>query len=421
MIPELLIAAGAPTPTSVPVNSVLMFIGLLGIGFIVSHFTLFKPRAAIGGFPLFLLGLEYLFLGILIGPAVLNLLTTNILNSLRPIIVLELGWIGILYGLQFQRDILSKTPLGHFLIMLIVAVVTFGIVLASVWGFFQWIFPEKFKIDLIAALMIASIAVVSSPSSFAILGQIKRVKRTGTTASLFQRVSSLDGIFGLIAFAIIFASFHVYGKGEAKILNGWEWGILSILLGVIMGFLLYLFIRRTRHGDDMVVLLLGFIVFSSGIAAFLHLSPLVISFVSGVVLTNRRLPNRKVLFEMLLKAEKVLYVILLIVAGAMCKFNSIVWILALAGIYLLTRTMGKFLGFAVARTTLNLKMLQPTGGFGLLTQGGLAIAMVVSYALVYRGELTSIILTAVLFSVVVFQLISPALIWLELKRADESN
>jgi len=421
MTVQFALLAGAPAASDVPVESILVFIGLLGIGFVVSRFALFKPRLIIGGVPFFLSGVEYIFLGMLIGPIGFNLLRATILNSLQPIIVLELGWIGIIYGLQFQREILSKTPLGHVLVMLIVSVVTFGIVAGGTFLFLQWLFPQTFQADLTAALMLGSVAVVSSPSSLAILSQFKSIKRTGVTTSLYQRMSSLDGLFGIIPFGFIFAAFHVYGSGESQILNPWEWGLLSILLGVIMGFLLYLFIRKTRHREDMVVLLLGFIIFSSGLAAFLHLSPLVINFVSGIILTNRRLPTRKILFDMFLNAEKVLYVILLIVAGAMCQFHFGFWIGALTAMFVLTRIIGKFWGFALARHALNLKVLRPTAGLGLLTQGGLSIAMAVSYAMVYENNVTAVVLPTVLLAVIVFQLTSPWLLWSELRKAGDAR
>lgn len=58
-------------------------------------------------------GIEFLFLGLLLGPQYLNLIDSKAQDGLAPLAALVLGWIGLLYGFQFEIKKLRRFPLEY--------------------------------------------------------------------------------------------------------------------------------------------------------------------------------------------------------------------------------------------------------------------------------------------------------------------
>ena len=53
-------------------------------------------------------GLFYIFLGLILGSSGLNILNEKVLKALSPIMALGLGWIGFVFGFQFERRYLKR-------------------------------------------------------------------------------------------------------------------------------------------------------------------------------------------------------------------------------------------------------------------------------------------------------------------------
>jgi len=69
----------------------------------------FRSRRASLGIRLFVsAGSHYVLLGFLLGPRGAGLVTEGVTQSLAPFIALGLGWIGLLFGLQFDRQTLRS-------------------------------------------------------------------------------------------------------------------------------------------------------------------------------------------------------------------------------------------------------------------------------------------------------------------------
>ena len=59
-----------------------------------------------------LTGSEFIIAGLLLGSDFLNLIDEQALSALQPFVCVILGWIGFLYGAQFQRAALKSIPHG---------------------------------------------------------------------------------------------------------------------------------------------------------------------------------------------------------------------------------------------------------------------------------------------------------------------
>jgi Kef-type K+ transport system membrane component KefB len=138
----------------------------------------------------------------------------------------------------------------------------------------------------------------------------------------------------------------------------------------------------------------------------------------GVVVAN--LPGSKNrIFNLLARLEKPFYIVFLILAGAIWRPGS-PWALPLAFLYLGLRLIGKVSGgYLAARAAPDDSRPPPTVGLGLISQGGIAIAMVMNYYQLSSAELTDVVVTTVLVAVILNELASPFLARTVLSRAGE--
>jgi hypothetical protein len=94
--------------------------------------------------------------------------------------------------------------------------------------------------------------------------------------------------------------------------------------------------------------------------------------------------------------------------------------LLLAALYLGLRTLGKLGGGRLAvRGAVGDPRLPPGLGWGLLSQGGMAVAMVMNYHQLSSAPVTAAVVTAVLLAVVGNELISPPMAKRVLRAAGE--
>ncbi|NIP83548.1 MAG: hypothetical protein GWM90_31710, partial [Gemmatimonadetes bacterium] len=88
---------------------VLVLLGLLG-----ARFAFDPARAPLGPRLLLTTGAHFLLVGLLLGP-ILGFLTVEVVGQLEPLLALGLGWIGLLFGMQLDRDQLGQFPASYFL------------------------------------------------------------------------------------------------------------------------------------------------------------------------------------------------------------------------------------------------------------------------------------------------------------------
>jgi Kef-type K+ transport system membrane component KefB len=154
---------------------------------------------------------------------------------------------------------------------------------------------------------------------------------------------------------------------------------------------------------------------ASGAAAVLKLSPLLICVLSGIVFANLSTRKEKA-YGLLEKGEHSLYVVFLLLAGMMFDFEwAYVWILVPA--FVLLRGLAKVAGgWFCTRMLGSDPQVSKAIGVGLLYQGGLTLAIVVSLEHAYRVDfehagtrISPYVTTTIVFAVLVNELIAPLL------------
>src|SRR5262249_50276686 len=128
------------------------------------------------------------------------------------------------------------------------------------------------------------------------------------------------------------------------------WVFVSLGLGVAIGVLIFAMVRVPVSNAEFLAVVLGGIAFASGLAGYLQLSPIVICFLAGVLVTNFPNDQRDSIFRILYDLERPVQLLFLIVAGA-------VWVpddwrgWALVPLFVVGRIAGKYAGVVASRAT----------------------------------------------------------------------
>jgi Kef-type K+ transport system membrane component KefB len=361
--------------------------------------------------------LFFLVLGAAIGPSGLELIDPYVLKQMSPIVVIGLGWIGFLYGstLEFRalrkfRNQMFWTALGEALATFVLVGSAF--VVLSKFGWLDW--------DPLAIILLASTAACTAPLQ-RLMGAPE--EEEGASVQLAHFCSRLDDLPGILALGVLFSISPPQVGGSAAF-SVFFWFCLQLVLGAIFGWVTdYLYHSiETSEGEtdagELTLVFFGMLCLSSGFAAYLGLSPLFVGVVSGMFFANNS-EHVETLAGALAEKEHTVFVLFLLVSGCYWPFRGFnAWIPLL--VYLVVRLLGKVLGSLLSRrlfwnnSTGDESMASETFGLALVPQGGLAIAMVVSYLWSFSDTSASWAINIVHISVIVNDLIAPYL----LKKAE---
>ncbi len=389
---------GPAKPKGTGVLNILLLLSLIIAAFLTTHFIVrFAGRKWFLASP----GLPYLVIGVLIGPAVFDIISASNLSKLQPAVMVGIGSIGLLAGLRlnFRRmrmllefeHLRSAGIIGTFT-ALAVGIPACLLLARYVGG--QWVTFDELrsgdlsKLAILApiappVLLIVATALVSGTTP--IQYTVERYRAKGWMSTFAIYVAEFSEVLGILMFSLVFAIANNGATFFGFELDLLYWIIIQIGIGILFGFLFTWFIGGDDAKEKLLVALLGIIVFSSGVAYFLRLSPLLITFVVGLVLANFSGFAERIRVR-LEAVEKPFFIVIFLFAGMQLVPSITWWSLVLIPAYAALRWGGKYLGGEVAfRTSPRGEHIIRGVGSALVSQGGLAVAMVLSYIQVVRS------------------------------------
>ncbi len=351
-------------------------------------------------------GFIYIFLGLSLGPSGLDVLNPSVLTGLTPLISLGLGWVGFLFGFQLETKYLRRFPRKY--ISLSFLQFSFVFILGTL------IFSQILKLfypaeqSLLLYGMAAALGLLVSLNSPTLLNMVSNVMPSrGEYHYLARFLASVSGFWGLAGLALLASFWHYpFFESEALVKGGGVL-LLSILFPVLVGYLFYYLTKKKTSQEQLLVFLLGMVFFVSGAAFYFNMPPLFVSMVMGITYSNLTKIHEK-LYPLLLSAEKPLYIIFLILIGALWEVNADYKVAILVGSMILLRLLTYILPLPLFEAVLRFPVHLPMG-FGLcfLSSGGMGVAFAVSLKLAYPLPLTDIFLSVALLGVMVTEFISP--------------
>ncbi len=379
---------------------------LILIAFLGSRFFLKKKKTFLPLRYFFFSGLVYIFLGLILGAKGLNVLSSEVLDGLNPLISLGLGWIGFLFGFQLEIKYIKKFPQKYIGLSLLQSLFLIILVSLSLFVLLRFLFPSQPAFLLYGmAVALGLFISLNSPALLNYASPLLPVK--GDYYHLARFLVSVNGFWGVSGMAVVSSFWHFPFFESNIIQKGLIVFIACLIFPIFIGYMFHFLTLRKTSGQDLLVYLLGLVFFTSGVASYFNLPALFVCMVLGITYSNLTRVQEKI-YPLLLSTEKPFYIIFLILIGALWDFSFDPQIGILVGFLLALKIIGNTLPLRLFEKILGFSFRLPSlFGFCFLSSGGIAIAFIVSWKLIYRLPLTDIFVSVALITTVVSELLSP--------------
>ncbi|HEU4989104.1 MAG: hypothetical protein KGL93_12535 [Gemmatimonadota bacterium] len=352
-------------------------------------------------------GAEYLLLGVILGPHAAGLLSRETLDSFAPFTSLAIGWIGAQIGARLILPTLVRIPARLYRVAIVESLLTVATVTAIMTVALAWWLPLPWEMALTPALALGGIATVASEGSVRVAAE--SAPDRGPVLEQLEVSAAASSVIAIAVISFILAVHHVAPAGPGRPPTTTEWAVINAGIGIVGGALFHLFLGDDVTADRLFISMAGALILVSGAAEFIRVSPLLATLWFGAVLANTtRHPTRIV--ASLDRVQRPLYFALLIFGGANWHPSVHAWALPVA-LFLIVRIGARVgSGRLSARWNGELPALGEQWSWGLVGQGGLAVAIALSYVFQDNLPLPNIVLTAAILSVLLTEVLSARLI-----------
>lgn len=365
----------------------------------------------------------YLVAGLLLGPFALGKLNIPGLGfqSLEQVELMgvitqtALGFIAFTIGNEFRLTQLKAMGHSAIVIGILQAVIT-TVIVDAVLIVLHLCFPEVISIP--CAITLGAIASATAPA--ATLMVVRQYKADGPLTRLLMLVVAIDDAVGLLLFSVSFGIATALADGQVSIMAVVIEPILEIILslglGSFMGWLLHLVEQFFHSRSKRMTISVAFVLLTVGLSsvtfevAGVHcgFSLLLVCMMTGTIFCNI-CPTSEELMERVDNWVMPLNILFFVISGAELDLEVLAHpITILVGVvYIIARSAGKYYGAAFScMLTRQSKPITDNLGITLLPQAGVALGMALTATSLPDGSLTR---NVVLFAVLVYELVGPAL------------
>lgn len=365
----------------------------------------------------------YLVAGLLLGPyciGALNILeigfnTPQEVSNLDIISQVALGFIAFTIGNEFRLEQLRH--MGWQAITVGIAQAVFTTVLVDI-ALVALHFINPTLISISSAITLGSIAAATAPA--ATLMVVRQYKADGPLTKLLLLVVAIDDAVGLVLFSASFGVAVALESGTVSLLTVLVEPlveiVLSLLLGGIAGWVLFRVEKYFYSRSKRLSISIGFVLLTVGLSmaefevAGIHcgFSLLLVCMMTGTVFCNI-CDFSEELMGRVDSWTAPLFVLFFVLSGAELnlKVLSNPLVLLVGAVYIVSRSAGKYLGaYGSCKATGCSESITKHLGVTLLPQAGVALGMALTAQKLADGE---VVRNVVLFSVLVYELVGPAL------------
>ncbi len=365
----------------------------------------------------------YLVAGLLLGPyciGALNLLdigfnTPEEVANLDIISQVALGFIAFTIGNEFRLEQLKHMGRQAITVGIVQAVFTTVMVDIALVALH---FVNPALISVSSAITLGSIAAATAPA--ATLMVVRQYKADGPLTKLLLLVVAIDDAVGLVLFSASFGVAAALESGKVSLMTVLVEPlveiVLSLVLGGAAGWVLYRVERFFHSRSKRLSISIGFVLLTAGLsmAEFevggvrCGFSLLLVCMMTGTVFCNI-CDFSEELMGRVDSWTAPLFVLFFVLSGAELNLrvlsNPLVLLIGL--VYIVARSLGKYLGaYSSCRLTGCSESITKHLGITLLPQAGVALGMALTAQQLSDGE---VVRNVVLFSVLVYELVGPAL------------
>ena len=365
----------------------------------------------------------YLVAGLLMGPFIVGAIgvpglgfnSLHQVEGLRIVTQTALGFIAFTIGNEFRLSQLRATGKAAITIGILQAVLTTALV-DIVLICLHLSFPHI--ISLPSAIILGAIASATAPA--ATLMVVRQYKADGPLTKLLMLVVAIDDAVGLLLFSASYGVATALSAGQVSVVGVIVEPILeivlSLVLGGIMGWLLNWVEQFFHSRSKRLTISIAFVMLTVGLSMIkFHIGPihcgfslLLVCMMTGTIFCNICSTSEE-LMSRVDSWTMPLNILFFVISGAELDLQVVANpITLLVGvIYIASRSLGKYYGsVASCRLTRQTKPITDNLGITLLPQAGVALGMAMTASTLPGGDLTR---NVVLFSVLIYELVGPAL------------
>ena len=371
----------------------------------------------------------YIATGIAFSPNTTHFVEPHIIEATQPLMEVCLAFIAFEVGgalkwskiKKHKKEIISITVLASFFPFLLISAGIFA---------FGLLFPVTLPFEpstlLLLALLLGALASPTEPA--ATLAVMHQYKAKGKVTDTILSVAALDDVLGILIFSLTIAVIFMFTGGQTGLFGNpalnslYEIGV-ALMIGTILGLVIESLARimPTKGEGQWIVVIFSLIIFCLGISKTLQVDVLLSSMTMGMIVVNK-CREQKVIFRILERyTEELIFLFFFLLSGLYLDISTILDATVLIFIFVLLRAAGKFIGtYSGGRLVKADRAIRKYTAGGLLPQGGIVIGLVLS---IYQKEqfkdISEILLTTVLGTMVIHELIGPIAAKYSLMKAGE--
>ncbi len=351
----------------------------------------------------------YILAGILMGPFCLNAIPEKIIDGTAFLSDIALAFIAFGTGRFFRFSALKKNGAKVIFVAVFETVITAGLVFVVL----------RFLVGIGFALSLVFAALAAATASTSTMMTIRQTGAKGDFVDTLLQTIALDNVIGILAYGVSISVALVIESGAA--FSGWNMikpvltNLGVLLLGAVFGILLRILMPQKRSVDNKLIILVATLLVFCGICAMVDISPLLGCMSMGMIYIN--LSDDEKLFNQVGYFSPPFLLLFFVRSGLTFRLDALfaksdfltTMPLLLAGIiYFAVRAVGKYggayLGCHVVRKD---KKVRNYLGLALLPQAGVAIGLASLGARALGGEEGDFLLTVVLTSSILFEMVGP--------------
>ena len=365
----------------------------------------------------------YLVAGLILGPFCIGALkipglgfnTAEQVDGLKIVTQTALGFIAFTIGNEFRLSQLKATGAKAITIGILQAVIATVFVDITLIAL-HLLLPSLISIP--CAITLGAIASATAPA--ATLMVVRQYKADGPLTRLLMLVVAIDDAVGLVLFSVSFGIATGLSAGHvsvvAVVVEPIVEVVLSLGLGAAMGWLLNWVEQFFHSRSKRMSISVAFVMLTVGLSMIefdvggIHcgFSLLLVCMMTGTIFCNICSTSEELMSRIEGWTTPV-NVLFFVISGAELDLNVLAQpVTLLVGVlYIIARSAGKYYGASFScRLTGQPKPITDHLGITLLPQAGVALGMAITAATLPDGAMAR---NVVLFSVLVYELVGPAL------------
>lgn len=375
----------------------------------------------------------YLVTGLLLGPFVLGSLHIPGVGfaSLQDVAALDiipsvaLGFIAFTIGNEFRLSQLKTMGRQAIIVGILQAVFTTLLVDLALVALHLFM-PHV--ISLPSAITLGAVAAATAPA--ATLMVVRQYKAEGPMTKLLLLVVAIDDAVGLVLFSASFGIATALESGSANVTTILVEPLIEIVLSLALGAAAGLalnFVERFFHSrSKRLSISIGFVFLTVGLSMMefqvggihVKLSLLLVCMMTGTLFCNI-CDFSEELMDRIDGWTMPLFVLFFVLSGAELDLSvlSSGAVMLVGLVYIVFRSLGKYFGaYASCALTHCSANIRNHLGITLLPQAGVALGMAMTAQTLSDG---AVVRNVILFSVLVYELVGPALTRRSLMAAGE--